>query len=286
MSTPVPPSGRLPVDRRQQMALRLRGVLPKPVRRWIRSAAYALDPLEVARYRRRSGNREPIPPRGLRERTAVHSIDYWPTAIAEAAGPLEELLARQGVRVEELGRVLDFGCGAGKVVAALRGRGPEIHCCDIHEPSIGWIQRTYPDVQAFTNGYDPPLSRPDAHFDLVFAWSVLTHLDRAHQAVWLAEWARIARPGGLVLATIMGESLLPADRPDLHEKLEREGVVEIELDKTGAASSWFHGTDEAYFDTFNSRGSLDEIVPQELELVEVVPRAVWNAQDCVVMRRR
>jgi SAM-dependent methyltransferase len=237
-------------------------------------------------YRRREGELRPIPPRGLRERNAVNSIAYWQQAVEEAAAPLDGLLAKVGTRVEDLDRVLDFGCGAGKVVASLRERGPHISCCDLHEPSIAWLRSTYPDVDAFVNDYDPPVERPDGSFDLVLAWSVLTHLDRDHQAKWLNDWARLVRPGGTVLATILGESAIPPDDAAAAARLVREGVVAIELAKTGAASSWFHGTEKPYFDTFNSRASLSEVIPAELELVEVVPRAVWQMQDCMVLRRR
>jgi SAM-dependent methyltransferase len=275
-----------PLDARQRAAIALRRVLPRPARRVVRQAVYALDPVEVALYRRRTGDRAPIPPRGLRERTAVFRLDLWAEAVQNAAAPIDGLLARAGTDLTAAGRVLDFGCGSGKVVAALRGRGPELHCCDLHAPSVAWIARTYPDVHAFTNGYEPPVARPDGHFGLLLAWSVLTHLDRDGQRAWLAEWARLVRPGGIVLATILSEELLPAGDATAAAALARDGVLAVELRKTGAADAYFHGTERPYFDTWNLRAAVPDVLPDTLDLVELVPRALWGKQDCLVLRRR
>ena len=274
-----------PLDRRQRLALTLRPYLPKGVRRVVRRAAWAFDPIEVALYRRKSGEQRPIPPRELRERNAVYSVSYWYTAAEEVTGALEAVLARHGKRIEDFGRVLDFGCGAGKAESLLHDR-TELHACDQHGPSAEWIAKAYPNVRAAHTDYDPPLPYPDRYFDLLFAWSVLTHLDRDRQRQWLAEWARVVKPGGTIIATILGASMLPADNEDARAAVEREGVLYIDQPKDGAATSWFHGTSKPYGDTFNSHDSIPELLPEGTELVEIVERAAWGQQDAVVLQRR
>lgn len=75
--------------------------------------------------------------------------------------------------------MLDFGCGAGKV---LRQFAPEATVadftgCDIDAPSIDWLQRNLcPPFNAFRCSEAPPLPQPDGYFNLIYAISVYTHL--------------------------------------------------------------------------------------------------------------
>ena len=104
-------------------------------------------------------------------------------------------------------RVLDFGCGPGRVLRHLARAAPEaeLHGCDTHEPSIRWLQERSTDrILAFVNSEEPPLDRPDGFFDLIYAVSVFTHLT-ASWSRWLLELHRLLRPDGLLISTYAGE---------------------------------------------------------------------------------
>ncbi len=106
-------------------------------------------------------------------------------------------------------RVLDFGCGAGKVLRhfAPEATEAEFWGCDIHEPSIEWVQRNIcPPFRAFTCREDAGLPQPDGYFDLIFALSVYTHITD-HWAEWLLEHHRALASDGLLLATFLGEGM-------------------------------------------------------------------------------
>jgi SAM-dependent methyltransferase len=106
-------------------------------------------------------------------------------------------------------RVLDFGCGSGRVLRHFAGEAEaaELWGCDIHEDSVRWLQETLaPPFHFQLNGDLPPLDQPDGAFDLVIALSVFTHLPDTW-AQWLVELHRILKPGGLLLATLHGEGL-------------------------------------------------------------------------------
>jgi SAM-dependent methyltransferase len=59
------------------------------------------------------------------------------------------------------------------------------------------------------NDPEPPLSFAPETFDLVYALSVLTHIDH-NWAGWLLELHRVLVPGGLLVATIMSEGMCEA----------------------------------------------------------------------------
>lgn len=105
-------------------------------------------------------------------------------------------------------RVLDFGCGSGRVLRHFMAEaesGTEVYGCDINKPSIEWLQENLcPPLRVFVNGAPPPLPVDDARYDLIWAHSVFTHITDQWGA-WLLELHRVLKKGGLLLATFMGE---------------------------------------------------------------------------------
>jgi SAM-dependent methyltransferase len=106
-------------------------------------------------------------------------------------------------------RVLDFGCGSGKVMRHFLAEAGECELwgCDIDAPSISWINAALnPPLRAFANGEAPPLDVPDGRFDLVWSISVFTHLTD-HWAGWLAELHRVLAPDGLAIVSFLGGAM-------------------------------------------------------------------------------
>ena len=104
-------------------------------------------------------------------------------------------------------RVLDFGCGAGRTLRHFLdvADGAEFYGCDLDGPSIDWLtEHLSPPLHVFQSGELPSLPQPDAFFDLVYAFSVFTHLSD-HWAGWLLELRRVLKPDGLLFATFLSE---------------------------------------------------------------------------------
>jgi SAM-dependent methyltransferase len=109
---------------------------------------------------------------------------------------------------EELGAVLDFGCGCGRVArhwAALRG--PELHGCDYNPALVDWCAANLCAMRAYRNELAPPLPQVSGSFDLIYALSVFTHLDVELQGAWLAEYRRLLAPGGLLVVSVLGATV-------------------------------------------------------------------------------
>ncbi len=107
-------------------------------------------------------------------------------------------------------RVLDFGCGAGRVLRHFLPEAAtttEFWGCDIDAPSIRWLQDNLcPPLHAYRNDAVPPLPHADRSFDLIWALSVLTHITHNWSA-WLVELHRLLDDNGLLLVTFMGEGV-------------------------------------------------------------------------------
>ena len=153
----------------------------------------------------------PVPPRALVVRVAgTADLDWFLESGRRAAESIREAVERDGARLEELERILDFGCGCGRVTrhwAALDG--PALHGTDSDGRAIDWCRLNLRFAAFDTNGPAPPLRFADASFDLVYGLSVLTHLTQDLQRAWLAELRRVLRPGGRLLLSVHGEHYLP-----------------------------------------------------------------------------
>ncbi|MGY1849235.1 class I SAM-dependent methyltransferase [Blastococcus sp. SYSU DS1021] len=99
-------------------------------------------------------------------------------------------------------RVLDFGCGAGRLSQALAEHAREVVGLDVSVPMLETarrLDRSGGRVR-FVLGEDPDLRAfPDESFDLVYTERVLQHLPRPVLETYLAEFARVLRPGGVAV---------------------------------------------------------------------------------------
>lgn len=152
----------------------------------------------------------PYPPFELANRT--HELPSGEGAIAayEERGAMTRAellrLLPEGTDLEGK-RILDFGCGAGRTLRhflAEAERG-EVWGVDIDERSIDWMRRELcPPLNVATCGAAPPLDFDSGSFAFAWAISIFTHLAE-HSAEWLLELHRVLEPGGLLMATFMGE---------------------------------------------------------------------------------
>ncbi len=153
--------------------------------------------------------RAPLPPAELIQR--VHRID---DPDIEGTYLREGRVTRE--RLEHLlpsdwswdgKRVLDFGCGAGRTLRHFldEAKRAEFFGCDIHGPSIRWLERHLsPPLRVLENSYSPPLPYAEGAFDLIYAFSVFTHL-ADNWAEWLLELRRVLEPRGLLIATFLNQ---------------------------------------------------------------------------------
>lgn len=98
-------------------------------------------------------------------------------------------------------RALDFGCGLGRLTAALGTWFESAHGLDIAESMVAAARAEHaamPHVTFAINAHPDLRSQPDGHFDFVLAWIVLQHMPPTLMEKYIAEFIRVLAPGGLL----------------------------------------------------------------------------------------
>lgn len=161
---------------------------------------------------RRAPDGLPIPPPELLFRVSgAADVEWFLRGGAWAREAIEQILASAGASLPAGARVLDFGCGCGRVARAWLTAGDlQFTGTDSDPAAVRWCRRRLPKAHFLTNGPWPPLALPAASCDVVYALSVFTHLPEAEQRAWFAEMGRVLAPEGWLVVSLHGEAYLPA----------------------------------------------------------------------------
>lgn len=162
--------------------------------------------------------------------------DWYFKGGAFTASEITDSITRQGTRLEELGRVLDFGCGSGRIIRhfARTAQDLEFYGVDYNSKLVAWSRDNLAFARFSTNTAEPPLDFPDQYFGLVYAYSVFTHLPEDAQASWRDELHRIVRPGGFAWITVLNEQCRTKLSP---EEVSRYDAGELVIRFAGASGA-------------------------------------------------
>jgi len=221
----------------------------------------------------------PLPPGRLMAAVAgTDDMDWFLKSGLQGKTSIENILSKNGIAFEQLGAVLDFGCGVGRVIRHWEGvNGPKLYGSDYNPELIAWCQANLRFASFKVNALVGTLPYPDATFDLIYALSVFTHLTETQQDFWITELSRLLKPGGYLLISTHGDYYLPnipAKRQADYERGER--VV---------AGSWHAGTNECT--TFHPPAYVQTKLAPQLITVDFIPEgALGNPrQDYTLLRK-
>ena len=114
---------------------------------------------------------------------------------------------RDDRRLEGGVRVLDVGCGDGRLTAELARAGVSVVGVDVAAAALRRARETNPDLKLGLIPAEGPWPLEDSSFDVVWAGDTIEHV--ADTAAWLSEVRRVLRSGGtLLLSTPAHDRLL------------------------------------------------------------------------------
>ena len=184
-------------------------------------------------------------------------------------------------------RVLEVGCGTGRISIPLLERGVDLVGCDLSAPMLARLHEKYPSAR-IARADASLLPYPSAHFDAVLTVHVL-HLIPAWRDV-LREFKRVLVPGGMYLNVrtwdTVGASVADAVRTFWRNWMKDRGVdaghpgvrtnTELldELRSLGASLSEVEPV--RYTDSINLREELDRFASRVYSETWDIPEEIFD----------
>lgn len=254
----------------------VRGIYHRVYPAYVRARCAWLD---LIQHRERNGI--PIPPARLRFRVGEDvRVDGFLEVGRRAASALNAALERAGRRIETHSSVLDFGCGCGRVLRCFMQEYPGVSFTgsEVDAESVRWCAENFPSARFVVNTPSPPLPFDSGSFDFVYAVSVFTHLDETYQHAWIAELARVTKPGGFIAVTVHSEHVwqaLPCGEADAIR--ERGFLFRSSQKLRGLLPEWYHTA-------YHSREYAAAMVSRHFRVIDYEPGS-FGDQDLIVAER-
>jgi SAM-dependent methyltransferase len=231
----------------------------------------------AAAFRTNAADGLPLPPASYMVLVGGEtSVDAFLQGGAVVVEVLRDMLAAAGADLAQCRSILDFGCGCGRVIRHLRpfAQRTAISGTDYNPRLLAWCREHLPFAQFALNDLHPPLTYGDGAFDLIYAFSVFTHLSAPLQIAWMREMERVLAPGGYLFVTVHGESF----RAELDDQ-ERRAFARGELVVRHAFNAGSNLCTAFHPETY-----LRSLAAPGLEIVGYAPARL--GQDAVLLRKR
>ncbi len=116
----------------------------------------------------------------------------------------EGILLKHGYSLKNFNSILEFGSGHGRLIRIAQGIVPsaQFFGCDVLQSNVNVAKKRNPNIHFIKNDITPPLAYDDEQFDLIFSYSVFTHLTEQSHRNWLKELSLKMKPGGIALHTV------------------------------------------------------------------------------------
>lgn len=206
--------------------------------------------------------------------------EWFSTSGRRDAELFKRFAALHGAPMAAQSIVVDLGCGCGRIARwmapEVTGAGGRFLGFDVNSRMAAWCAANLPGEYA-NNRLLPPLACHQGTADLLYAYSVLTHLREPTAVRWLGEIARILRQGGLALVTFHDETYAELRGfTEVQEALRTQDyfVLNDALEGSNYISAW---TTKAHF---------AHLAGRVFEVVEIIPGKADLTQALAVLRKR
>lgn len=149
-------------------------------------------------------------------------------------------------------RVLEIGCGAGRVTRALAKLFGEVHAVDVSGEMIAQAREALssrPNASVYQNSGMDLAIVPVQDFDFAFSTIVFQHIPSREVIVnYVREVSRLLRPGALFKFQVQGDPSLQTDADDTWLGVPFSDAQAVEMAaECGFEPRYRHGAGEQYF---------------------------------------
>lgn len=222
----------------------------------------------------------PLPPPLLRYWVSGTQDPHWFLESGKrGVQTLVEILARQRITLDQLEQILDFGCGCGRVIRHLgEYETVKLHGTDYNKTAIVWCDENLNFAEFGSNLMEPPTRYRTHSFDLIYAFSVFTHLIEPLQQLWMIELCRILRPNGYLIITVHGDHYIPQLAKSEQIKYRQGQVVVLQQDLVGQNECA----------AFHPESYVRNVLAQDFDVIDFLPQGAWGNpyQDAYLLKSR
>ncbi len=149
-------------------------------------------------------------------------------------------------------RVLEIGCGAGRVTRALAKLFGEVHAVDVSGEMVRLASaalREHPNARIYQNNGKDLTVVPDLQFDFAFSSIVFQHIpSREIIENYVREVHRLLRPGGLFKFQVQGDNTIETQPDDTWLGVPFSELQAVNMAfRCGFEPRYRHGAGEQYF---------------------------------------
>jgi SAM-dependent methyltransferase len=106
--------------------------------------------------------------------------------------------------------ILDFGCGWGRIIRFFLKDVPSANLVgvDVAPTAIEMCRGTIPWCRFERTPALPPTGLGAESFNVIYLYSVISHLSEHATDAWVSEFHRLLRPGGIMVATVRSRDFI------------------------------------------------------------------------------
>jgi SAM-dependent methyltransferase len=232
---------------------------------------------ELAELRNQIEGGPPIPPlEEIRLVTGAEDTSWFLKSGEIHTRIIREMLEKNGLDIEKFDSILDFGCGCGRLIRHWNTlERPAVHGSDYNPQLISWCKENLDFARFQLNDLVGRLRYENEKFDLIYAFSVFTHLTEPQHFHWIEELSRVLLPGGHLIITTHGERFLENLSPDDKERY-RNGQLVVRHEEAAGSNRCAAFHPEPY---------VREKLARDLILVDYRPGTKECSQDMYLLKK-
>lgn len=231
-----------------------------------------------------------LPPASLRRRVSVGEESTFRRSGVMHVDAFESALGAEGVKLDEAESLLDWGAGCGRMTSQLLRRATDarVTAADTDAEAVTWVGENLDVFDINVLPLTPPSSFAEGSFDLTIGHSVFSHLNVESQDRWLAELARITRPGGHVAVSFNGPVALAWHLE--HPLVEVPAAIAEAYERDGISVWGGDGWDDEFYDGYHTTFTRHEYIHRHwsrwFDVLAIHEAAALPTQDIAILRAR
>ena len=221
-------------------------------------------------------------PNGMLRQLVVSNIDpyLFIQRGKEGVELMKRLSRKHRINIDSFSNILDFGVGCGRIIRWWEDLSSRITFwgTDINEQLIRWCKENIPFGRFTVNNLHPPTQFEDNTFDLLYAFSIFTHLALNTQSEWLREFSRILAPQRYVIISVHGDADARLLSKESQERYLESGYVTISENAEG----------ENMCATYQNKKISEQLFSEYFDVLDHVPagRESTSKQDLYLLRKK